>query len=261
MHPQQVIFKNKGTALVGSLYMPCEAAGDVPGVIFLHGFTGHRIEPGFLFPRAARSLERKGIASLTFDFAGSGESDGDFSDMTILGEVADAHAAAEHLKKAPGICARKLGVIGYSLGAAVACQLLGERDDLAAAALWAPAVQVRDLTEARLAEAGLTLDTIPSSGIPVGNLMTGHEFYRQIPHLDPVSACMRSGAAILAVHGSNDTVVPATHGRQLAETLGAREAESEYVELAEVGHGFEKVDMAEKLIELTSTWFERHLKG
>lgn len=45
----------------------------------LHGFTGNKTETHFLYTRLARQLATQGIAALRFDFAGSGDSQGEFA--------------------------------------------------------------------------------------------------------------------------------------------------------------------------------------
>src|SRR2546426_5960176 len=51
-----------------------------PGVVLFHGFTGDRMESHWLFVKCSRALALAGIASLRFDFYGSGESEGEFSE-------------------------------------------------------------------------------------------------------------------------------------------------------------------------------------
>jgi hypothetical protein len=60
-----------------------------PAVALYHGFTGSRTEARFLFVSFSRLLARHGIASARFDFLDSGESDGEFQDMTLSGEIED----------------------------------------------------------------------------------------------------------------------------------------------------------------------------
>jgi alpha/beta superfamily hydrolase len=59
-------------------------------VILCHGFTGTKVESGRLFVQAARALQKAGLNALRFDFAGSGESSGDFSQMTPNSQIRDA---------------------------------------------------------------------------------------------------------------------------------------------------------------------------
>jgi len=90
------IIDQRGLTLRGMLHVPDGAVGKVPVVAIYHGFTGNKMEPHFIFVKLSRALEKKGIASVRFDFAGSGESDGDFIDMTISGEISDAKCILDY---------------------------------------------------------------------------------------------------------------------------------------------------------------------
>ena len=70
-----------------------------PLVILLHGFTASRLGPCFAFVRLACELEKQGIGSMRFDFLGSGESDGDFKEMTYMSECKQAIYILEEVKK------------------------------------------------------------------------------------------------------------------------------------------------------------------
>lgn len=83
-------------------------------VIFSHGFTSHRIGPGYLYIALSRFLNSEGIGSLRFDYTGCGESDGLFSEMTVDSMNSDLISAINHLKntRKPG----KIIILGHSLG-------------------------------------------------------------------------------------------------------------------------------------------------
>src|SRR5437867_8314985 len=85
-----------------------------PGVVFFHGFTGDRMESHWMFVKCSRALARAGIASLRFDFYGSGESDGEFPEITLRGEISDALAAVEFFRRQEGIDSRRIGLVGLS---------------------------------------------------------------------------------------------------------------------------------------------------
>lgn len=86
----------------------------------LHGFGSSRDEVGGLFAMQAADLAAQGIASLRIDFRGYGESAGDMADTTLEGLVADAEATRAYLAEVDGVDPARIGVIGYSFGAAVA---------------------------------------------------------------------------------------------------------------------------------------------
>ena len=61
-----------------------------PVCLIFHGFTGQKTGTKFSYVQLSRMLESKGIASFRFDFLGSGESDGNFVDMTFQDELSCA---------------------------------------------------------------------------------------------------------------------------------------------------------------------------
>src|SRR5579884_4035510 len=95
----------RGKLLRGMIHRPPRTRGRrQPAVVFFHGFTGDRMESHWIFIKCARALAREGIASLRFDFYGSGESEGTFEEAT-------------HQK---GIDPGRLGLCGLSLGGCIA---------------------------------------------------------------------------------------------------------------------------------------------
>ena len=118
--------------IAGTLAVPEDGANG-PAVVMLHGFGSSRDEVGGLFALQAEALAAEGIASLRIDFRGYGESSGDMADTTLEGLVADAAAARSYLAEVDGVDAARIGVVGYSFGAAVA---MLEPDDFASVVVW-----------------------------------------------------------------------------------------------------------------------------
>jgi alpha/beta superfamily hydrolase len=56
-----------------------------------HGFTGSKIEAHRFFVKLARSLSDSGFIILRFDFRCSGDSDGEFEDITLPRGVDTLH--------------------------------------------------------------------------------------------------------------------------------------------------------------------------
>lgn len=116
----------------GTLALPDSGATGA-AVVMLHGFGSSRDEVGGLFAMQAADLSEKGIASLRIDFRGYGESSGDMADTTLEGLVSDAGTARGFLAGIDGVDAARIGVIGYSFGAAVA---MLEPDEFASVVVW-----------------------------------------------------------------------------------------------------------------------------
>ena len=89
--------------------------------VFLHGYTGHKNETSFLFKQLSARFVENGIATLRYDYYGSGDSDGEFSDQTFTTARNDAKAAiAEGVRLNGG---KKIIVCGFSMGGAVAARM------------------------------------------------------------------------------------------------------------------------------------------
>lgn len=111
---QYVELKTKNGIIRGLFNQPLHAK---TLVIMFHGYTGHKNENGSMFKQLANRLFENNIASLRFDFYGSGDSDGEFHDMTFDTEIDDAKAIIEY-----GISLKieKLILLGFSMGGAIA---------------------------------------------------------------------------------------------------------------------------------------------
>src|SRR5271154_5198736 len=100
----------QGQMLAGRLDMPANGKPRAFAV-YAHCFTcGKDVRAAV---NICRALAREGIATLRFDFAGLGESQGDFAETTFSSSVADLTAAAKFLDQqyqAPKI------LVGHSLG-------------------------------------------------------------------------------------------------------------------------------------------------
>jgi alpha-beta hydrolase superfamily lysophospholipase len=137
-------WKNNGQTIRGSIHSVRPKGGI--WCILCHGFTGHRIGPGFLFVRLSRELQAIGVSSLRFDFRGAGESDGLFRDMTVDSMQSDLISAVRLVCRrfAPGC----LLLLGHSLGGMIAALQCGpaKADGLA---LLAPVAEPKGLIKRR----------------------------------------------------------------------------------------------------------------
>lgn len=132
-------FDYGGLTLRSTVHIPDGPVGArVPVVVFVHGFASNRLElPDFV--RMSRILETAGFASVRVDLAGHGESDGDFFDVTISGEIAQVRSVVRDVRALGFTDPERIGLVGMSMGGVVAGIVAAEEPGIAAACLWSPA--------------------------------------------------------------------------------------------------------------------------
>ncbi|WAH37665.1 alpha/beta hydrolase family protein [Alicyclobacillus dauci] len=197
----------EGLTLRGMEHVPERATeSPVPAVILFHGYTGTKLEPHRSFLKISRALETKGIASFRFDFAGSGESDGDFENMTASSEIRDAKAILQMVKRDPRIESDKVTLLGLSMGGFVAGITAGDLpNDVDKLILLAPAGNFRDLVQYKMSQAGIRSDDqIFDDG---GNLV-GRGLYEDVIQIDGFGRAKPFRGPVLLIHGTKDEAVP-----------------------------------------------------
>lgn len=138
INEQPVIFKNsRDQRLFGVLHLPIKETKP-PIVIMAHGFTDDKTGDNRLFVKFGRKAAKAGIAVLRFDFSGSGDSEGDFSEVTLNSEIEDLKSAVEFVYNLPEIDNSRINLIGYSLGGAVSIALTAVDQRIKSFIGWAP---------------------------------------------------------------------------------------------------------------------------
>jgi uncharacterized protein len=214
--------QSKGLTLRGMMHIPEEVSYKVPMVCIFHGFTGNKMEPHFIFVKLSRMLENVGIASIRFDFGGSGESDGDFKDMTISKELEEAKVILDYAKAQDFVDDGKIGVVGLSMGGAVASMLAGDRkEDIRTLCLWAPAGNMGELVKRGRSEEDFS--SMRKTGFwDVGGLLVGADFLSDAAILDIYGKAAEYDKNVLLLHGDKDQTVPVSASEQYLEIYGPR---------------------------------------
>jgi len=233
--PQQeesVSFANaRGERLAATLATPpaaasgAAAASPAPAVILCHGFSSHR--DGFHYRALAERLAAAGLASIRFDFAGNGESEGVFNFGNYASEVADI-AAAQAFLEAGGRAV--VALVGHSKGAGsvllhassvgaipVVVNVAG-RFDMSAGLT----ARFGEDIFARLAAGPVEWTTRTQRGAFAWTLTPESMAERLALDMSVVCAAIRArpGMRLLTVHGDADDVIPIEDGRRIAELAG-----------------------------------------
>ena len=276
LNEHAIHFDVHGQRIWGMLHLPLELVKPVPAVLMLHGFTGQRMEPHRLFVLFSRLLAQHGIASMRFDFRGSGESEGMFDEMTPSREVEDVVAAYQFLRSRAEVDGERLGLMGLSMGGMVSA-LSVARPGLAfrSLALWAPAHpkvwmgQIPDGTPAAHVWAmyrdrptspdapGLGFDAetdrVDFSGNPVSI-----GFFEDLLRLEPFETVRAHKGHALVVHGTADPTVPIQVGEMYAKSLDSR-GETRFHAIPDALHTFETLVTQREVHAVTLDFFKETL--
>ena len=245
---KHVEWKNNGNVLRGSLHGT--ALRGAPWFILSHGFTGHRIGPGYLFVKLSRELADAGFSSLRFDFAGSGESDGRFSDMTVETMRSDLLSAVKYIKKhfAPA----KIILLGHSLGGMIAsiCCAGSKPDGLV---LFAPVGDPASLIKRRTAviNAGPNKNGFYENG--------PHEmalpFLDGLKSVDPVAEFAASfRGPMLLIQGDMDTSITVAESKRYVDAALNVGIQTDYHIFKNADHNFSSVSHSAAIIATTTIW-------
>ena len=253
-----VVFQSQRQAVVGMLHVPDRRKGRVPGVVLLHGFTGTKVESHRMFVKMARVLCGAGMVVLRFDFRGSGDSAGEFSTMTIGGELQDARAAMRFMRARPEVDPRRVGVLGLSMGGMVAALLLGEDRRIPVGVLWAAVADPRKQVARKMTpEARKQLKQLGCADY--GGHAVGRGFFDDIVKHEPLKAIQRTAAAVLVVHGDQDETVPVRASADYEKALKkAGRAVIRHV-VPGASHTFAALSWETEVLGLTMEWFRCNL--
>jgi pimeloyl-ACP methyl ester carboxylesterase len=249
-----VEWKNAGKTVRGSLLVTRPKGS--PLVVFCHGFTGHRLGPGYLFVQLSRALARAGVSSLRFDFAGAGESDGLFRDMTVDAMRSDLLSAARLVRKR---CApSSLILLGNSLGgmiAALECAAI-KPDGLA---LISPVADAQGIIKRR--------ETIMKAGPNADGLFENgpHEmalaFLDGLKSIDPVAAVSGhfKGKLLLFQGDCDESITVGESARYVHESLKAG-IETTYHVIRNADHNFSTVSHFKTLCSTITSWVKERFR-
>ena len=207
---------SRGAAIPATFVHPVSDVGpNVPLVVMAHGHGGTREEAGG-FTRVAKALADEGIASIRVDFPGCGDSTEPFTANTVTNMLADIRASRDFAERQARIDARRVGILGYSMGGRLA--VLATRDEhYAAVALWAPAAtdgieSMVDFLGGRTAYERLRAEA-ETAGFAVFDTPWGARqqlsltWFSDLETSKPLSAVRQFEGALLVLYGSNDEAI------------------------------------------------------
>ncbi len=237
----------------------------IPAVIMLHGTGTQTDEVGNLYKSLSEKLEALGIASIRLDFAGSGDSKASDLEYSLSSAVLDGKTAFNYLQANSQIDKSRIGVVGFSQGALISQLLVIEEPNIKSLAVWSPAVgngiaPMKAFFEQYYDEAkqnGYALIKYDWRSPFKVNLT----WFEQLKAQQSLTLMKQFTGSLLAISGTNDTVLPWENANTLITASGSKDATA--VTIKDGDHIFNvfdpKAHQSKELLEIIANWLNSRL--
>jgi len=192
---------------------------------------------------------------LMFDFFGHGESEGDFTDLTISESVDDVLSAILFLKQSGYT---RIGLVGSSFGGMASLLAASQTTDLVFLVLKSPVVHYPSMMKFLYGES--MLEEWRKKGFADVDGPDGkkhklkYAFYEDSTAHDGYKACERISIPTLIIHGDQDETVPVSQSQKASRLI--KDCQLETIEGAD--HRYTRPGDFEKVLALISGFICQH---
>ena len=246
-----VTFENcRGEKLAGVLHVP-DRGPSRAGVVLCHGMESSKSSAKIA--TMTEFLRDRGLTALRFDFAGSGESAGDFAEISYSHQVDDLRAAVTCLLD---VGVTRIGLIGSSMGGSVALLYAGTAESTAGVVTIAapsdPLEIVEQLVPCEERKAWEERGFADYHGRRINRT-----FLDDVRELDILGAATRISCPVLVIHGDADETVPVNQAYRLYEAL---ETEKKMLILPGADHRLSAPEDMTRAISAAQQWIVRFVR-
>ncbi|MGM0803788.1 MAG: alpha/beta hydrolase family protein [Bacillota bacterium] len=247
----------KGRKLAYTIHFPkwsVEGEKKFPLIIICHGFTSTRIGVDRLFVKTAQALVKLGFAVLRFDYAGCGESEGEYGDNEFACFIDQTKEVISFGSRLPNVDQNAITLIGHSLGGAVAVCTVTDDERVRNVITWSavgnPFGDIKEIV-------GYNGEhpVIDHLGYAITE-----EFLLSLQAYSPFEDIKQFRGNALFVHGTDDPVISSSYCSQYFEKSRKRnKGESSIVLIEGANHTYSSIDHFDKLISATSEWLLKNV--
>ena len=257
---EAITLDNQGQKIFAVLHLPLNQP-KAPVVVMCSGYGGNKCGKFRLAVRTSQELAKRGIASLRFDYRGTGDSEGDFERLTIESQVSDTLCCLNYLKSSSVIDAQRMALFGRSLGGMIAILATRNFTPIKSLILWSPvfhstpwqklwqSIQSNQILNQAEKEMAKSFSSSESN----------QELIKQFFQTD-LTADLSNLASVplLHIHGVNDQVVTQEH-QQAYQKARLNHPHSRFIILPHSDHSFSHVEEQKIVIEETCQWCQQTL--
>ena len=253
---KKLILKRENFDIPAVLSVPNEAEM-CPAVILCHGTGSEKGEVGRMFKRLSQKLSKRGIASISLDFACCGERIDEEEPVTFMGQVEDTKAAYDALLNEPCVDRDRIGILGFSQGARIMTCFAYKYGKVKALVSWSGTCHnSKGVYSSWFDTYREEADKNGFVNLPLDwrePLRMSKAWFDEIEATNPMDMLKSFDKPLLAVGGTRDEIVPAEHITEIAEAAGGKA-----VVIEDADHTFNVLtgdqSVSKKVIEMTTDW-------
>lgn len=208
---EEVVFPAEDGRLLRGWFIPAPASSrDAPAILYAHG-SGRDQRSGLsLVP----TLHRAGYHVLLFSYRGFGQSEGDGRGLTYgVGESRDVDSAVRYLREERGV--RRVGAIGYSVGAVSVILSAARNQDIGAVVAVAPFASVAEVWTAN--RPALLPPFVLDWTL---RLVEWHKGFSRTEACAVDVVGLIAPRPLLLMYGTDDGHIPLSHAQQMLTAAG-----------------------------------------
>lgn len=195
---------------------PIRVKDTIPVAVLTHGLSTNAIWCNDI----AWALAEEGIASIRFDFAGTGLSSGRMEDMTISTEVADTIAVLDFVRRLPYCDDENILLAGKSMGAVDGLLAAQQWDgEIRAMCLFYPGFAIKDTVRHGFLLGSFFDPRNPPETLDAAWYTYGRGFLEEAAAVDYESACADYDNPVLIIHGDRDFIAPIHFSMQMTHVF------------------------------------------
>ena len=208
LHYVDVSFPSRDGLMLGGWWL--EAGDDNPVIVVVHGSEGNRAHPAERMLGIATDLVSYSYNVLMFDMRGHGESEGEHISAGYY-EKNDVLGAIDYIRQRD--IDSKIGVLGFSMGAATSLMAVAESGEIDAVVADCPYADIVSIIESEFSKRS----NLPKFFIPIILFMARNIYAVDFAAIMPEEAVREISVPVFIIHGEQDDMVPVQHAYRLKE--------------------------------------------